>query len=80
MAVPERAFSLTSRELQVLELIVRGLSSREIAQALKISFKTAVSHRSSVMGKLGVKNTASLVREAFRTGLISLKTNGVADG
>lgn len=61
---------LSKREHQVLELIVEGKSSKEIAAELGISFKTAVTHRASIMGKLDVHEIASVVREAIRRGLV----------
>jgi len=60
---------LSKRERQVLALIVAGKSSKQIAAELGISFKTAVTHRASLMGKLDVHEIASVVREAFRRGL-----------
>jgi len=62
--------ALSKREQSVLALIVKGKSSREIAVELGISFKTAVTHRASIMGKLDVHELASLVREAIRLGLV----------
>lgn len=62
--------SLSRRERQVLGLIVGGKSSKEIAAELGISFKTAVTHRASIMGKLDVHEIASMVREAIRRGLV----------
>jgi len=61
---------LSKREREVLGLIVEGKSSKEIAAALGISFKTAVTHRTSIMGKLNVHEIASVVREAIRRGLV----------
>src|SRR3954447_16908578 len=61
---------LSKREHQVLTLIVAGKSSKEIAAELGISFKTAVTHRSSIMSKLDVHEIASVVREAIRRGLV----------
>jgi len=61
---------LTRREVQVLGLIASGHSTKELASALGITFKTAVGHRSSLMKKLSIHDTASLVRYAIRTGLI----------
>jgi DNA-binding CsgD family transcriptional regulator len=61
---------LSKRERQVLALIVEGKSSKEIAAALGISFRTAVTHRASLMGKLDVHEIASVVREAIRHGLV----------
>jgi DNA-binding CsgD family transcriptional regulator len=64
------AYALSKRERQVLSLIVAGKSSKEIAAELGISFKTAVTHRASIMGKLDVHEIASVVREAIRRGLV----------
>jgi PAS domain S-box-containing protein len=63
-------FSLTERERQVLVLIAGGKSTKLAAQELGISYKTADSHRSRILEKLGVHETASLVRCAIRAGLI----------
>jgi len=62
--------SLSRREHQVLTLIVQGKTSKEIAAELGISFKTAVTHRASIMSKLDVHEIASVVREAIRRGLV----------
>ena len=61
---------LSKRERQVLTLMVDGNTSKRIAAQLGIAFKTAVSHRASIMSKLGVHETASVVREAIRRGLV----------
>jgi PAS domain S-box-containing protein len=63
-------FSLTERERQVLVLIADGHSTKEAAATLGISYKTADSHRSRILEKLGVHETASMVRYAIRAGLI----------
>jgi PAS domain S-box-containing protein len=63
-------FSLTERERQVLVLIADGNSTKEAAIHLGISYKTADSHRSRILEKLNVHETASMVRVAIRAGLI----------
>jgi DNA-binding CsgD family transcriptional regulator len=63
-------FALTERERQVLVLIADGKSTKETAARLGISYKTADSHRSRILEKLGVHETASMVRYAIRAGLI----------
>jgi PAS domain S-box-containing protein len=63
-------FALTERERQVLALIAQGKSTKETATCLGISYKTADSHRSRILEKLGVHETASMVRYAIRAGLI----------
>jgi DNA-binding NarL/FixJ family response regulator len=55
---------LTEREIEILRLIGRELSSQEIADKLFISFHTVESHRANLMSKAGVKNTAGLIRWA----------------
>jgi DNA-binding CsgD family transcriptional regulator len=64
-------FALTERERQVLVLIAEGRSTKEAAAQLGISYKTADSHRSRILEKLGVHETASMVRYAIRSGLIA---------
>jgi len=61
---------LTERERQVVQLIGEGKSTREIARLLGISVKTAESHRSRLMQKLDIHETASLVRYAIRRGFV----------
>ena len=63
---------LTPRERQVLQLISEGHTTKEVAAVLGISVKTAESHRTSIMRKLDVHETAGLVRYAVRAGLIHL--------
>ena len=59
---------LTTRELEVLKLLSEGNSSREIAEFLSISVRTAEHHRASIMKKLNIKNIADLVKYAIRKG------------
>ncbi len=61
---------LSERERQVLELIANGQSTREIAQRLGVRYKTADSHRTHLLKKLGIHDIASLVRFAIRAGAI----------
>jgi PAS domain S-box-containing protein len=67
---PAGPFPLTSREVQVLALVAEGKSTKEVAGILNISYKTADSHRSRIMEKIGVHETASLVRYAIRQGIV----------
>jgi two-component system response regulator NreC len=64
------AETLSGRERQVLQLIGEGKSTKDVAQQLGISVKTAESHRARLMKKLDIHETASLVRYAIRRGLI----------
>ena len=61
---------LTSREKEILALIIKEYTTDEIANELFVSNKTVESHRSNLMQKLGVKNSAGLVRVAFEKGLV----------
>ena len=61
---------LTVREQEVLRLVAEGKTTREVAQLLGISTKTAESHRMRIMAKLDIHDTAGLVRYAIRQGLI----------
>lgn len=61
---------LTSREKEILALIIKEYTTEEIANAIFISVKTVEAHRSNLIQKLGVKNTAGLVRVAFEKGLV----------
>lgn len=62
---------LTSRERQILEMVVAGRSSTEISDLLNLSRKTVETYRSRLNHKLGVRNVASLVRFALRHGVPS---------
>jgi two-component system, NarL family, response regulator NreC len=61
---------LSPREREVLQLVAEGKTTKEVAQVLGISVKTADSHRSRLMEKLEIHETASLVRYAIRRGLV----------
>jgi DNA-binding NarL/FixJ family response regulator len=61
---------LTPREREVLQLVAEGKTTKEIATLLGVSVKTAECHRTRVMHKLDIHETASLVRYAIRRGLI----------
>jgi two-component system, NarL family, response regulator NreC len=60
---------LSPRERQVLQLIAEGKSTKEVAAVLGISVKTAETHRTRIMEKLDIHETAGLVRYAIRRGL-----------
>ncbi len=67
-ALPPDLLSL--RERQVLQLIAEGKSSKEVADLLGLSVRTAESHRARIMKKLEIHDTPGLVRYAIRRGLI----------
>jgi two-component system response regulator NreC len=62
---------LSSRERQVLRLLVQGLSMKEIAATLDLSVKTIEGHRSSLTTKLEIRDIPGLVRYAVRCGIIA---------
>lgn len=66
------ASALTARELQVMEMLSRGLTNREIAEHLQISIKTVDTHRGHVLKKLGLRNNSELTRFAVKHGYVSL--------
>jgi DNA-binding NarL/FixJ family response regulator len=65
--------TLTDREKEVFHLIAEGFSSAKIAARLYISPRTAESHRSNVMRKLGLKSHTDLIKYALKKGLISIE-------
>jgi DNA-binding NarL/FixJ family response regulator len=70
-AVTEKP-KLTTRELEVLQLIVHGKSNKDIALVLGLSVNTVAVHRANIMTALGIHNTAELVVYAIRHGLASI--------
>jgi DNA-binding NarL/FixJ family response regulator len=67
---PLAAVELSPRERQVLQLVAEGKTTKEVAVVLGVSVKTAESHRTRVMAKLDIHETAGLVRYAIRNGII----------
>lgn len=65
-------FALTARELEILRLMVKGLSNQQIAHELGISPKTVRHHASSIYGKLGVQSQTQAVLAALQQGLAQL--------
>jgi len=61
---PKNDFNLTKRELQILNLVLQGMSNQEIADELKISKRTAEVHRFNLMKKMDVKNPVELANKA----------------
>lgn len=69
----ERSSGLTPRELEVLRMIVEGMSNKEIASKLDLSANTVAVHRANIMNALGIHKTAELVVYAIRAGLVNVR-------
>lgn len=67
---PAPTGELTEREVEILRLIVKGHTNRQIADTLSLSVRTVEYHRSNLMGKLGLHSRADLVRYAAEHGLL----------
>lgn len=66
---------LTQRQREILQLIVEGYSTKEIAYKLNVSAKTVEAHRANIMDRIGVHDIPGLVKYAIRNKLIS--ENGI---
>jgi two-component system, NarL family, response regulator NreC len=69
--IHDRYDLLSEREREVLQLVAEGRSSREIGDLLSISPATVETHRTHVLQKLGLRNTAEVVRYAARRGIVT---------
>jgi DNA-binding NarL/FixJ family response regulator len=69
-ALHKKAVQLTSREMEVLQLIAEGKANKETASELGISMKTVEKHRENLMSKLDIHDTAGLTRYAIGAGII----------
>jgi DNA-binding NarL/FixJ family response regulator len=69
---PAKALSgLTTRERQVVQLLVEGKGNKDVALAMRLSVKTVEAHRSNINRKLAIRSTSDLVRYAVRNGIVS---------
>jgi DNA-binding NarL/FixJ family response regulator len=66
----KKATGLTSRELEVIQLVAEGQANKQVAAGLKISIKTVEKHRQHLMDKLNIHDTAGLTRYAIAQGII----------
>jgi DNA-binding CsgD family transcriptional regulator len=71
-AVAQAGAALTARELEVLRLVARGLSNKEIAADLRITLHTVKYHLAAVLEKLDVRSRTEAVSLGIRTGLVPL--------
>ncbi len=68
--VKKKGARLTSREMEVLQLIAEGRANKQVAAELAISIKTVEKHRQRLMEKLNIHDTAGLTRYAIAAGII----------
>ena len=71
VSAPESPVDLTERETEVLRLMARGQSNKQIARSLQISEKTVKTHVSNILSKLGVQSRTQATLYAIRIGLVS---------
>lgn len=67
---PEAIGDLSNREVEVLQLLARGMSNQEIAQELWVSSTTVKTHVSHILTKLGVRDRVQAVVEAYESGIV----------
>lgn len=70
---------LTRRERQVVQLLAEGKSTKEVASMLNLSVKTAETHRSNIMGKLGLHSISELVLYAVRNNIVQAFNSATPD-
>jgi DNA-binding NarL/FixJ family response regulator len=70
LSLRRRLATLSPRQLEVLQQVAEGYSTREIAHRLQVSLKTVETHRSELMKRLGIHGVVGLVRYAVRVGLV----------
>jgi DNA-binding NarL/FixJ family response regulator len=67
----DRPMHLTNRQVEVLQMFAEGLSLKEIADALQISYRTVRFHKFGIMEELGIQTNSELVQYAMKRGMIS---------
>jgi len=73
----DRRSNLTPREREIVQLLAEGKSTKEVASHLNLSVKTAETHRSNIMRKLGLHCVSELVLYAVRNGIIQVAARGL---
>jgi DNA-binding NarL/FixJ family response regulator len=74
----QKKHALTRRERQVIQLLAEGKSTKEVATLLDLSVKTAETHRSNIMGKLGLHSVSEVVLYAVRNQIVQAITPAIA--
>ena len=74
-ATPQQEFEgskeLSTREIDVLQLVAKGITNKEIADKLNISLNTVLTHRKNITTKLGIKTVSGLTFYAIMNGFLS---------
>ena len=73
----KKSNQLSSREMEVLQLIAEGQANKQVAAELGVSFKTVDKHRQHLMGKLNIHDVAGLTRYAIAEGIIESNDRGI---
>ncbi len=74
-----RSYELTKREVEILRFIAQGFTNRKIAEQLFLSIRTVNTHRTNLMQKLDLHDTARLVRFAIENGFVKIKPATTAE-
>ena len=69
------AISLTNREIEIVRLIADGLTTKDIAKKIHLSFFTVATHRKNIFRKLQIRNSPELISYALKEGIISPQMN-----
>lgn len=70
LSLIRKDFSYSDREIEIIRLLVKGLTSKEIAEQINISYETVRTHRKNILKKSGLNNTAQLIGLAISQGLV----------
>ena len=68
---PTATPALSTRQREILQLIAEGRSTKDVARLLGVSIKTAETHRTQLMKKIGARSVAEVVRYAVRNGVVT---------
>jgi DNA-binding CsgD family transcriptional regulator len=73
----KHSIPLTNREIQILEQVAEGRSSKEVAEKLNLSINTVFTHRKNILRKTGAKNIMAVIILATRHRLINIEKHAV---
>ncbi len=70
-----KAISLSNREIEIIKFIAEGLTTKDIARKIHLSFFTVATHRKNIFRKLQIRNSPELISYALKEGIISPRLN-----